>query len=492
MDTKYLLNILTWAIIIVCSVIVFVMQYRAFGTSGKTRSIDSVSSFFFINEIVDKWQRAVFATIASVPLSFIFLIVAYRGEVFIKPLLSPYGMGSTSTNSDEVSASFFEELLKHIPEPLLPIAILILLFLVFGAQVKFLYQRIEKGIIYLAAISQRTNSTVRDFTKHLLAIKPYNEIVLELEDSRGNKLPLAEELEEATDETKLSFQLLHMAKFDIQEIGLRDAFRKIVNQHLSKTKDINSQFMVELSRESRIDLLTSKAINLRWFHVFISGMLFIIICSLYVGIVPSASEFFEERNVEWPQYQSIGSLVQTVAQMAFATILPMVMGIFLFVRRAERGKETVIQTVAVVVVIVFLSSLAVNAPVAFLQRLEVLLGIGELKPTTESGFGGRAELLYVFSHSLIPCFTVMVFAIVDPEETLSIWDIIVTVAVVTAGHFAAYAVFERVSGVGWNFYWHQALLAAVLGISALGIMRIFWRAPLQPRNVDEFGGTVTC
>ena len=468
------------------------MQYRAFGSTGKTRSLDSAASFFHINEIVDKWQHSVFATIASVPLSFVFLIVAYRAEVFIEPLLNSYVLDGTPVSSGDVPISLFREIIKHIPEPLLPLVILVLLFLVFGAQVKFLYQKIERGIIYLAAISQRTNSIAREFSELLLAKLSYGEIVQQLEFSRGKKLPLAEELEEATDELKLSFQLLHMSKYDVREIGLRDAFRKIINQHLKELKDLIPQPKMGTALERRVDLLTSGIVNFRWFHVFISGMMFIIVCGLYVGIAPSASGFFREYGIDWPRYHPIGSLIQTVVQMALATILPMIVGIFLFVRRAERGKETIVQTVAVVIVIVFLSSLLINAPFTFLQRLEIFLGVGDLQPTAELGFGGRAELFYVFSHSLIPCLAVMVIAIVDPEETLSVWDIVITVALVTAGHFAAYAAFELVSGVQWSFYWHQALLAAVLGTSALGIMRIFWRAPLQPRNVEEPGSTVAC
>ena len=486
MEGQHFIEIVSWAIILVCLVLVFTMQYRTFGASGKTRTIDNISSFFEINEIVDKWQRAVFATVASIPLSFVFLIVAYRAETFVEALMKSYGVDEKGIADSEADlAPFVEELIKNIPEPLLPIAILVFLFLVFGAQTKFLFLKIEKGIVFLTAIPQRTNLLSRNLSKHLLERQQYHKIVEELERSRKNKLPLAEELEEASNELKLSFQLLHIAKSDVRELGLREALRQIVDRQLPSFNKSDSTPETKYLWERNTGLLASGITGLNWFHIFASMMMFIIICGLYVGIAPSASKFFEARNIEWPRYASIGSLVHGVVQMVLATVLPMIIGIFLFVRRAEMKKETVVQTVTVVFVIVFLSSLVINAPFVFQQRLEIFLGIGELKSTSEPGFGGRAELFYVFVHSLIPCLVVLVIAIVDPEETLSVWDIVIAVVLVTSGHFLAYVAFELVADAQWGFYWHQALLSIVLATSALVILRIFWKTPLQPRDKES-------
>lgn len=470
MSNQLLQETITWIVIIICLVIVFFLQYRTFGTSGKTRTPNDIASFFSINEIVDKWQRAVFATVTSIPLTFVFLIVAYRAEVFIEALPT------------DASTPFVQTLIRNIPEPLLPIVILIMLFLIFGAQTKFLYQKIEKGIVHLAAFVQKTNSLSRNLSRYLLTMASYERIVEELERNRPNKLPMAEELEEAKNELKLSFLLLHMAKYDVREIGLRAALRQIVELKLEEIIKLNDDTEKDYPWEERVGLLTFRGRKLNWFHLFASAMMFLIVCGLYIGIVPSGWAFFEARDIVWPEYQYIGSLVHGVVQMVLATILPMIIGIFLFVWRTERRRETVVQTVSIVLVIVFLTSLVINAPFAFQQRLEIFLGIGELQPTNESGFGGRAELFYVFVHSLIPCAVVLVLAIVDPEETLSFWDIVITVVVIALGHGLAYAAFERLADIQWNFYWHQALLSIVLSTSVLVILRIFWRAPLQPRS----------
>lgn len=510
MDIVYFSKILTWMVILVCLAIVFVLQYRAFGASGKTRTPGSIASFFRVDEIVDKWQRAALATAASVPLSFVFLIIAYRAEPFIDTLINSSEISSSSISTEGISIPFIKELIAHIPEPALPIAILILLFLVFGAQIKFLYQRIETGTIYMAGVAQRTNSIAREFSIQLLdgekdRREAYENIVRVLESRRQHKLPLAEELEDASPESKLSFQLLHLIKYDVQQYGLREAFNRVIKENLQRTvkSNGNTQKIIpqetkkndreeRITQEGKVNLIISGIVNWRWFRALAGGTMFVIVCGLYVGIVPTDRETFKEGEALWPQAKYLGSLVHTVVQMVLATIFPMIMGIILFVRRVERGRETVVQTATIVVMIVFFSSLLINAPFAFQQRLEIYLGIGDLHATTESGFGGRAELVYVFSHSIIPCIAVMVLAIVDPKKTLSVWDIATTVVLVSAGHFTAYAAFERVSGAQWGFYWHQALLSAVLSTSALAIMRIFWWAPLQPRSIDGPGTRAAC
>jgi len=507
MDLDHLTEILTWIIILICLALVFGMQYRAFGASGKTRSPGSIASFFHINEIVDKWQLGVLATVASVPLSFVFLIIAYRAETFIKKLLASPTVDSGSINAETIPIPLIKEIIDHIPDPALPIVILILLFLIFGAQIKFLYNRIETGTIYIAGVAQRTNSTAREFSTKLLnngdnRQQQYENIINVLEKRRQHKLPLAEELENSSPESKLSFQLLHLVKLDVPQFGLRQSFNRVIKENFEGVAESseNLQAIVSqdreksdlekrISHEGKVNSIISKIFNSGWFRVLAAGAMFIIVCGLYVGIVPTDQEFFKEDEAVWPQVKYIGSLVQTVVQMVLATILPMVMGIVLFVRRFERGKETVIETVTIVVIIVFLSSLLINAPFAYQQRLEIYLGIGDLQAATEQGFGGRAELVYVLSHSIIPCMAVIVLAVVDPGKTLSVWDIAITTVLVSAGHFAAYAAFERVSGSQWGYYWHQALLSGVLSASALAILRIFWWAPLQPQNVEGPGTT---
>ena len=507
MDLDQFKKILTWIIIIICLALVFGVQYRAFGASGKTRTAGSIASFFHVNEIVDKWQLGVLATVASVPLSFVFLIIAYRAETFIKKLLTSPAVDGGSINAEAIPIPLIEEIIKDIPEPALPIVILVLLFLVFGAQIKFLYNRIETGVIYIAGVAQRTNSIAREFSTKLLnngdnRRQQYEDIVNILEKRRQHKLPLAEELENSSPESKLSFQLLHLVKLDVPQFGLRESLNRAIKENFRGVAKSNENFQAvvsqdkgkndsedRISHEGKVNLIISKIFNSGWFRTFAAAAMFVIVCGLYVGIVPTDKEFFKEDEAIWPQAKYIGSLVQTVVQMVLATILPMVMGIVLFVRRSERGRETVIQTVTIVVIIVFFSSLLINAPFAYQQRLEIYLGIGDLQAATEQGFGGRAELVYVLSHSIVPCMAVIVLAVVDPEKTLSVWDIAVTTVLVSAGHFAAYAAFERVSGSQWGYYWHQALLSGILSASALAILRIFWWAPLQPQNVEGPGTT---
>ena len=83
-------KLLLWVCILVCLGLIMPMQYRQFGAAAKSRTHDSVSSFFLIHEIVDKWQRNAYAVVALVPLSFVFVVVAISGDTFGKPFIDEH------------------------------------------------------------------------------------------------------------------------------------------------------------------------------------------------------------------------------------------------------------------------------------------------------------------------------------------------------------------------------------------------------------------
>ena len=69
-------NVLFWISNLICLVAIFFMQFQAYGYAAKTRTHNNIASFFYIHEISERWQRHLFAIVASTPLSFIFFITS--------------------------------------------------------------------------------------------------------------------------------------------------------------------------------------------------------------------------------------------------------------------------------------------------------------------------------------------------------------------------------------------------------------------------------
>ena len=164
-------TLLLWLSIFLCLAAIGALQFRLFGGTVKTRSPGNVASFFFMHEIVDKQQRNLLSVIALIPLSFVFLIVAYHAETFGKALVQTYLEYFKQEKALEPFIS--PDLVSNIPEPLYPIIILVASFLIFGAQLRFLFIRIEKGVVFVTGVISRTNELLDEFSTAKTKTRPW-------------------------------------------------------------------------------------------------------------------------------------------------------------------------------------------------------------------------------------------------------------------------------------------------------------------------------
>lgn len=525
-----------WICILVCLALIIPMQYRQFGAAAKSRAHDSVSSFFLIHEIVDKWQRNVYAIVALVPLSFVFVVVAYSSESFGKPFIDTH----KQRIADWLNVN--ADLISGIPEELYPAIILAVSYLVFGAQLKFLYSRIEQAVVFAAGIIHRTNRLSRRFSVAVLNRLEYAKAVAVLQSRRApgrTPIPLAEELEDAAPHMRLAFQMLHLAKEDTAELGLRAALAGVFLRHFRNyirdedmanlvaqnlvTEDDIRRMKAALSEDGPPSSASDEEVRVRRYHLVAGVVIFLIVCGLYTVIVPLLGDYMVSRGIAWPSYEYIWSHALGVAWVAVGTIVPTVVGVILVSKRLENVDETTVQTIIVVFSIVFVLAVLGNLMLQFAQRLGVFYGdmsaCDSILIGTTKDFFGLPEIVYVVTHSLVPGLAVVAAVLADRSEILSRKDIAVAVAVICIGHALAYLAFDGASsfaesGVSeeerranlqegyalleaagcslpdqsvkedppGHYYIHQALLGLVLSIVALTTLRIFWRPEGEGRG----------
>ena len=465
-------TLLLWGSIVICLAIVFSLQFRAFGTAEKERSPESIVSFFHTHEFAEKWQRNLIAIATSVPLCFIFVIVAEKstkaGKTFVRDVLDTGPIDSELKN-------FLVTLLEFTPDYAFPFLVLLVSFLVFGAQLKFLYRYIEKGVVYSAGLSSKANNLIAEFSSILLDGTDYSIILETLERPRPNKLPLPEELEGVSNQSKLSFQLVHLAKRDTKTIGLRKALIAIAENRLTEIIDDKKRRKLEKKIYPEHDGSTLTSVQIGLFYIFASIVIFLIVCGLYIGIVPSLFKLFDGSNIVWPSYEEIDSLIDSLSLVVLATIVPMLFGI-LFLQRSSNGSgKTEVRKHFVLFSAVFLLSLFVNFFHAAMTRILAMVGYLDSDKETRDVFIEFPEAFFIFSHSLIPSAAVLAVASVSKGKLLRQASIATAIAVVTVGHLLCYAVFELIAEKNWNFFWHQGLLGFVLSAASLILLLLFWR-----------------
>ena len=331
----------------------------------------------------------------------------------------------------------------------------------------------------MAGIAHRAEALAKTISDELLEKQEYEDIVNTLEERRKKKLVLAEELEDSSDEKRLSFQMLHLARQDIPFRGLRKALLGVVDEYLYDVMDKTTLEKLREPGELEAIALARPILQLRWFHGLASVVIFAIACGIYAAIVPLASTEFGRMGIVWPEYGQMSALLESMLLVVLASVIPLFIGLLFLAKRTENVRETIVQRLSVVFAVVFLLSVVVNFPFVLLQRVEfklgLLLGIEKLIGEVED-FAGSPEMVYVFLHSLIPGLAVlgMVFASrwvrSNPQDSA----IAAGTAIITFGHMLCYAVFEEVSKLDWGYYWHQGLSAFVLTAVAFAIGKLFW------------------
>ena len=493
-------SLIFWIIMLICMVIVCGIQYRNFGTIERARTPENIASFFFVHEVSDKWQRNLCAVAALVPLSFLFFVISYNSDELGKRLVYDLlGIVEASENASGQQLgkleSFLKILVDYAPGYTYPLFLLAVSFIFFGAQLRFLYRHIERGVTFVSGISNRTNSLLMNFSTTLLNYQTYEQIVHLLEKMRPTKLPLAEELEYVSDENKLSFLLLHVAKPSVPEVGIRRALRNILDtkisdaltqeeydtlikligsRHVNKIPDLDT-----ISANSDQQNILSRKVGsgnsrVEWIHMTVAIALFLIVCLIYVAIVPRIPEILGQFEILWPE--SAQALAKGIILLSLATIVPFTGGIRLYDRRVQNFGGGTTRDLVTIFLGVFLFSLIVNSTFVMMQRVEFLLRLlDNFNTASFFGFLGLAETVYIFSHSLVPSMALLTVVLVSPKGLVISRSLIIAVVVVAGGHLISYAAFETAAGVSWQYYWHQGLLGFVLGSAAMLIMGFYWK-----------------
>ena len=420
-----------WLAYIGCTAAVAGLQFRAFGASFKSRRPSNVANFFSIDEILDRHQRTILAAIAAMPLTFLFLVLIAYSEEFALALMKFAHI--------QIESQWSIDLPWHpdqVPQPLYPLVIGIALFIVFGAQLSFLYRHVEKLVLHIAGVINRTDQVLEEFSSALLARASYADIMRIIEEKLPNRLPLAEELETSSDKSRLSFQLLHMAKHNVWKSGLRNALLKLLQDpKFDRILDYKQRIALQGQGNQRVTLT----------QVLAGVVIFIVACVVYLLVIPFLHPFFEGTGFSWPQPDKLDGLILSVGLVSIATVVPTVGGLVYYQKRAETTNENPLQLLIMVLAPVFIWSFVFNALWVGLWR--VIIFAGMQPDDVSAGDGGIENILlrqtiYVFGHSLIPCMALLAIVFVNPKQLISRLNVAVAVLVFAFGHGLAQFSYE--------------------------------------------------
>lgn len=461
--------------IILCVTVIVALQYRLFGSTIKTRTSNNIATFFSLQELVNTQQRVALAFISSVPLSFVFFVVALYSDTFGTALVN---VALATELSDGL-----KELVAHIPRPLHPFTILLAAFLIFGAQLRFLFMRIEKLLVFVAAIPSRANRQLEEVSKVLLTNHEYADIIATLNKRRLTMVPLAEELENAGEEIKLSFQLLHLARYQVDSHGVRDAVLEVIKTDLKPLLNQEDRDALFGSNGPDDDggnaLLPDRANHAS--HIATRILIYLVVCAAYAVLVPWGYDTFHGGwKIGWPDPAERDVLIRDIVQVSLATVVPIGLGIICFGERQLNVKETPLRRLSIVVALVFVFSLVVNGIFLLLAYSEQFAG-----QASGSGRFGWPELSYVLGHSLIPCIGVLVLPLANPRRILDYRNEVLAIATVGSCHLVATWTFETVAGHEWDYYWHQALLGTVLMAASVMLWPTLLKGGTRLRQARE-------
>ena len=230
--STFISDLTIWITTCLCVAILVSLQYIRFGKSKRYRSNkNSIASFFTVHEIGEKWQRKVCAVATTIPLSFLFLLIAIYSRLLDENYII------TLANSGKVDKFFIDLLSKFIelaPRYTFPIILLAILLMLFWEKLAFVYRKVEDFFIYATGLRRNANDLSLRISRHLLDKWTYEEILQKLEKSTNYRIPLAVELESLSEDLRLSFQILYLAKIHIPDVGLKKAICSILLRYVER------------------------------------------------------------------------------------------------------------------------------------------------------------------------------------------------------------------------------------------------------------------
>ena len=131
-------------------------------------------------------------------------------------------------------------------------------------------------------------------------------------------IPLAEELEDAATHMRLAFQMLHLAKEDTAELGLRAALAGVFLRHFRRylrdedmanlvaqnlvTEDDIRRMNADLSEDGTPSSASDEKVSVRRYHLVAGVVIFLIACGLYIFVVPLPGDYLVKIGIDWPIY----------------------------------------------------------------------------------------------------------------------------------------------------------------------------------------------
>ncbi len=446
-----------WMSSCACVVAALAIQFTIFGNSFKTRSSTNVVTFFFVHELVRKRERHFLALVCSLPLTFVFATILFYNEDFSK-VLAGYLLKYVDDGLTETMSS--------MPKPLYPIIILVFAVFLFGGQLRSLYGQIEKMVLFIFDVPSKTDHLVHQFASQLLRKFGYQEAVRHLETGRVNPLPLAEELEHAPVESRLSFKLLHVSRSSVGQAGLHRTLVQVLQSCISNKESTDSAEEMDVAEDFSDEV--PRSVNIA--RVFSGFVIYVMACAAFAAGAPLAAEALATYSspIGWPSYKYFSHHVRDIVSTSVVTILPLVGGIAYLTKVASRGK-TPIRTYAVVFMHVFFVAILFRVLDTWL--VQVLAGGGSL-----DGFVAWyqiPEVVHTVSYSLVPGIVAVATAALPPGSRLNLKKVVFGGVVVGVGFWVSQFAFETVAHWPIRFFWYQGFQGLVLGFVGLSVVAIF-------------------
>ena len=439
-----------------CVAVVAALLFSQFGDATPKRVESDITGYFRIDDLVHNRERLHLSLVCLIPLTSLFAVALYYSDLLAQGALSfafaAFGIDYTANNS------YFDH--DSIPKSLRPIIVMLFVLWLFGGRLRAFQTKIEAGIIHLFQVRQQVNAMLSDVSGRILKNLSYQDAVMTLEESIGHRLRLPRELMSADDNERLSFHLLQLAWSNIRENGLHRAIVDVSTKYFPNC--LSSEEVAALKRT------TMTLVRRDYMNRVVAT--YLIVCIMYIGLVPLPVERIRELGVEWPDYNHIGIQLRELFVRTIGGILPIILAVrFVENRWSGLGKArgSVVYTVTSAV---FLWCLAVNFVHIAIYLLQVDFDTGDFTWTLEENAvaGVTPEGTYVFGYAMAPAVTVLALVGLRPAGLLTYVKSVLGAILFGAGCLVSQMAFER--HAGWDevvYYWHQGFMGLILGLGGL-------------------------
>lgn len=466
-----------------CVIIIFAIQFFAFGTSFDRQDKRRVTSFFPPSLVMDRRVRRYLSIFSALPLTFLFAFF----------VLHSVGLRESTLNFfvNLLGLDPLTDLLNPLPAFLYAPLTLLFLIYIFPRPFKELRHLIERVIVFLSGLSDYAETRVQAVSQCLLNTLSYNDavnIIMEKHYEDQQSLPLPEELYTADIQRKLAYHILQLSTVRPNEIGFSSAiFNEVKRTFFDKIGKNTQNKIYNILDTGHIPNLLRR---------FLLGfVIYLFVVAIWAGLIPLARDMMiMHLGISWPRY-AYGATwwpfinhVKSIIAATCVSVVPAVVGIRMLQMRARRtGRPDGGATIGIIVA-VFVASLALN-----LLYLESVLGLDVISKYVTERVPTKVDVtveisywVYWLSYSFVACGVVTTVTLAGGGAARGV---IVGTSVMGAGYFVAHLFFEIALSMEagldrYQFYWHQGSLGGALGVTGLAISAYIFRIR---RNHDDPG-----